>query len=194
MFIRRKMLVALTLVGALLGAGVGALVTHSASTSNTTAANTTATTADANPVANQTAKTPDQIATQNSTQFKTSEEQTAYRQGFDEGYQGCVSAQNNGTSSSSRTVTSYGAPVRRYSHGRVYYDYNSAPRGRTFSQKHRDELTLGIGTGLGAAIGGNARGGKGAGIGARAGVGGSALYPSKLRHRHHPPYSGTSTV
>ena len=74
MLITKKMLVALTLVGALLGAGVGALVTHSAS--NSTAANTTATTADANPTANQTAnqmaKTPDQIATENSTQFKTS--------------------------------------------------------------------------------------------------------------------------
>jgi len=189
MLITKKMLVALTLVGALLGAGVGALVTHSAS--NSTAANTTATTADANPTANQTAnqtaKTPDQIAFENSTQFKTSEEQTAYRQGFDDGYQGCVSAQNNGRSSS-RTVTSYSAPVRRYSNGRVYYDYSSAPRGRTFWQKHRDKLTLGIGTGLGAAIGGIAGGGKGAGIGALAGLGGSALYTYKLRHRHHRRY------
>ena len=194
MLITKKMLVALTLVGALLGAGVGALVTHSAS--NSTAANPTATTADANPTANQTAnqmaKTPDQIATENSTQFKTSEEQMAYRQGFDQGYQGCVSAQNNGTSyngtSSSRRVTSYSAPVRRYSNGRVYYDYSSAPRGRTFWQKHRDKLTLGIGTGLGAAIGGIAGGGKGAGIGALAGLGGSALYTYKLRHRHHRRY------
>ena len=36
---------------------------------------------------------------------------------------------------------------------------------------------------LGAAIGGLAGGGKGAGIGALAGLGGSALYTYKLRHR-----------
>src|SRR5713226_2747397 len=182
MLITKKMLIALTLVGALLGAGVGALVTHSAN--NTQATNTFP---DATQTANQTAKTPDQIATENSTQFKTSEEQTAYRQGFDDGYQGCVSAQNNSTSS--RTFATYREPVRRYSNGqRVYYDYSSAPHGRSFWQKHRDKLTLGIGTGLGAAIGGLAGGGKGAGIGALAGLGGSALYTYKLRHRHHRRY------
>jgi hypothetical protein len=140
-------------------------------------------------VANQTAKTPDQIAAENSTQFKTSEEQTAYRQGFEEGYQGCASAQNNSTSS--RTLASNGASVRRSSNARsAYYDYSSAssPRGRTFWQKHRDKLTMGIGTGLGAAIGGIAGGGKGAGIGALAGLGGSALYTYKLRHRHPRRY------
>jgi hypothetical protein len=178
MLITKKMLLALTLTGALLGAGVGALVTHSANSTpatNTFAADTQA--------ANQTAKTPDQVAAENSSQFKTSEEQTAYRQGFDDGYQGCVSAQNNSTSS--RTVASYREPVRRYSNGRAYYDYSNAPRGRTFWQKHRDKLTLAMGTGLGAAIGGIAGGKKGAGIGALAGLGGSALYTYKLRHRRH---------
>jgi len=183
MLITKKMLLGLALAVALVGAGVGALVTHSAS--NTTAA--TNTTADANPIVNQTAKTPDQIAAENSTQFKTSQEQTAYRQGFDDGYQGCVSAQNNSTSS--RTFATYREPVRRCSNGRrVYYDYSSAPHGRSFWQKHRDKLTLGIGTGLGAAIGGLAGGKKGAGIGALAGLGGSALYTYKLRHRHPRRY------
>ncbi len=182
MLITKKMLLGLALAVALVGAGVGALVTHSAS--NTAATNTTA---DANPVVNQTAKTPDQIAAENSTQFKTSQEQTAYRQGFDDGYQGCVSAQNNSTSS--RTFATYREPVRQYSNGRrVYYDYSSAPHGRSFWQKHRDKLTLGIGTGLGAAIGGLAGGKKGAGIGALAGLGGSALYTYKLRHRHPRRY------
>jgi hypothetical protein len=185
MLITKKMLLVLALAVAFVGAGVGALVTHSAN--NTTAASTTATTADANPLVNPTAKTPEQVAAENSTQFKTSEEQTAYRQGFNEGYQGCVSAQNDGTSS--RTVASYSAPVRRYSNGRrAYYDYGTAPRGRSFWQKHRDKLTMGIGTGLGAAIGGIAGGGKGAGIGALAGLGGSALYTYKLRHRHQRRY------
>ncbi len=183
MLITKKMLLGLALAVALVGAGVGALVTHSAS--NTAATNTSAA---ANPVVNQTAKTPDQLAAENSTQFKTTEEQTAYRQGFDDGYQGCVSAENNSTSSS-RTVASYSQPARRYYNGRrVYYDYSSARHGRSFWQKHRDKLTLGIGTGLGAAIGGIAGGGKGAGIGALAGLGGSALYTYKLRHRHSRRY------
>src|SRR5437762_8568551 len=156
MLITKKMLLGLALAVAFVGAGVGALVTHSASNPNPAATNTTA---DANPVVNQTAKTTDQMAAENSTQFRTSEEQTAYRQGFDDGYQGCASAQNNTTSSSSQTVaTAYSAPARRYSRysngRRVYYDYSSAPHGRSFWQKHRDKLTLGIGTGLGAAIGG----------------------------------------
>jgi hypothetical protein len=176
MLIEKKMLLGLVLAVAFVGAGVGALVTHSAS--STAAANTTA---DANPIVNQSEKTPDQIAAENSTQFKTSEEQTAYRQGFDEGYQGCVSAQNNSTSP--RTVATYSRPVRRYSNGRAYYDYSSAPHSRSFWQKHRDKLTLAMGTGGGAALGGLIGGGKGAGIGALAGLGGSALYTYKLRHR-----------
>lgn len=178
MLITKKMLLALTLAGALVGGGVGALVTHSAN--KAPASNTTA---DATQTANQTAKAPDQVAVENPAQFKTSQEQMAYRQGFEDGYQGCVSAQNG---TSTRTFAPYRGPVRRYSNGRVYYDHvTAAPRGRTFWQKHRDKLTLGIGTGLGAAIGGLAGGGKGAGIGALAGLGGSALYTYKLRHRRH---------
>jgi hypothetical protein len=176
MLITKKMLLALTLVGALLGAGVGALITHSAS--STPAANTFTA---ATETANQAAKTPDQVAAENSTQFKTTEEQTAYRQGFEDGYTGCVTAQ---TGTSSRTVASYSAPVRRYSNSRrAYYDYSNQPRGRTFWQKHRDKLTLAMGTGGGAMLGGLIGGKKGAGIGALAGLGGSALYTYKLRKR-----------
>src|SRR6266850_5539627 len=173
MLITKKMLIGLALAVALVGAGVGALVTHSASNSDAKTADAN-TFAAANQTANQTAKTPDQIAAENSTQFKTSEEQTAYRQGFDDGYTGCATAALN---TSSRTLATYNPPVRRSSSSRrAYYDYTSAPHGRSFWQKHRDKLTMGIGTGLGAAIGGLAGGGKGAGIGALAGLGGSALY------------------
>src|SRR5207302_4629011 len=106
MLITKKMLVALTLVGALVGAGIGALATHSAS-SNTQAANTTPA-YDTTQTANQTQRTPEEIASTNASQFQTSQEQTAYRQGFDDGYTGCTNAQA-GTSSaqagtSSRTV------------------------------------------------------------------------------------------
>jgi hypothetical protein len=130
---------------------------------------------------------PEQIAASNSSQYSTPAEQTAYRQGFDAGYSAC--SDNAGNSSRSvayqpaERSTSSSRVVRRSNSRRVYYDYNNTTHGRTFWQKHRDKLTMAMGTGLGAAIGGLAGGGKGAGIGALAGFGGSALYTYKLRHR-----------
>ncbi|HEV8137071.1 MAG TPA: hypothetical protein VGP85_20520, partial [Pyrinomonadaceae bacterium] len=56
--------------------------------------------------------------------------------------------------------------------------------GRSFWDKHRDKLTMAIGTGAGAAVGGLIGGKKGAGIGALSGLGGSALYTYKLRKRN----------
>ena len=183
MLITKKMLIALTLVGALAGAGIGALITHSAqnvrAADDNYANSQTATT---------TANTPDQQEAARESQFSTSAEQTAYKQGFDEGYNSCVSARNK-NGSSSTVANSYAtyrtAPVRRYSSSsrRAYYDYSTAPRGRTFWQKHRDKLTVAMGTGAGAILGGLIGGKKGAGIGALAGAGGSALYTYKLRRR-----------
>ena len=63
-------------------------------------------------------------------------------------------------------------------------NYPSQPRSRSFWDKHRDKLTVAIGAGSGAAIGGLIGGKKGAGIGALAGGGGSALYTYKLRNRN----------
>lgn len=185
MLVTKKMLLALGLVGALVGAGIGALLTRtaqgtSAATTNTGYENTQTATADT--------RTPEQIAASNTAQFSTTAEQNAYRQGFDEGYNTCASGTNN-----SRAVAyqSNAAPVYRttrrtsYSRSRrVYYDYSRAPRGRSFWQKHRDKLTLAMGTGAGAILGGIIGGKKGAGIGALAGAGGSALYTYKLRKRH----------
>ena len=180
MLVTKKMLLALTLVGAIVGAGIGSLATRSSQT--TAAANTNFDTAKAATL--DTNRTPEQIAATNSTQFATTEEQTAYRQGFDAGFSAC---EGSATSSSRQVVyqPSNSTPrVRRTSNSRrVYYDYNNSPRGRTFWQKHRDKLTMAIGTGVGAAIGGLAGGKKGAGIGALAGLGGSALYTYKLRKR-----------
>ena len=115
-------------------------------------------------------------------------EMAAYRQGFNDG----VKAAREGTLSSqslaapsTRTVTrtryvrSGGSSARR-----VYYDYNERPRGRSFWQKHRDKLTVAMGAGGGAIIGGLVGGKKGAAIGALAGGGGSALYTYKLRKRN----------
>lgn len=70
---------------------------------------------------------------------------------------------------------------RGYSQQRNYYAY---PAKRSFWQRHRDALTLAIGTGGGAGVGALLGGRRGAGIGALAGFGGSALYTYKLRDRH----------
>src|SRR5437660_4830225 len=89
MLITKKMLLALTIVGALLGAGIGALITHTGSGSksaSTTPSTTSSTTNDASKYsANQTdpsSKTPEQLAADNAAKFKTPEEQTAFREGF----------------------------------------------------------------------------------------------------------------
>ncbi len=179
MLITKKMLLTLTLVGALVGAGIGSLITHSAASSTTANASY-----DKTQTANSAEKTPEQIAVEKSLQFRTTQEQTAYRQGFDEGYSSCGAAALNSQTRTGADQATYSAPVRRSSNSRrAYYDYGNQPRGRTFWQKHRDKLTLAMGTGLGAAIGGLAGGGKGAGIGSLAGFGGSALYTYKLRKR-----------
>jgi len=180
MLVTKKMLLALTLVGAVVGAGIGSLATRSpqtTATANTSADMTRSATTDYN-VPAQT------IAANDSTHSATTEKQSAYRQGFDAGFAAC----DGGAGAANRTVSYAPARtttrVRRSSNSRrVYYDYNNAPRGRTFWQKHRDKLTLAMGTGIGAAIGGLAGGKKGAGIGALAGLGGSALYTYKLRKR-----------
>ena len=187
MLVTKKMLLVLTLIGALVGAGIGSLITRSAASNsaantnydNAQTANPNATYSDA---AYRNEKTPDQIATENSAQFSTTAEQTAYRQGFDQGFSACTASPSANTRT--RTLATYRAPVSRYSNGRrAYYDYGTAPRGRTFWQKHRDKLTLAIGTGAGAAIGGLIGGKKGAGIGSLVGLGSSALYTYKLRKR-----------
>lgn len=187
MLVTKKMLLALTLVGAIVGAGIGSLATRSSQT--TAAANTTS---DMTKVGTTDYSVPapaEQIAANDSTRFSTTEEQSAYRQGFDAGFSACegsATSANRSVSYAPASSTSSSTRVRRSSNSRrVYYDYNNAPRGRTFWQKHRDKLTLAMGTGLGAAIGGLAGGKKGAGIGALAGLGGSALYTYKLRKRTH---------
>jgi len=71
----------------------------------------------------------------------------------------------------------------RSSDNRSYYDYGN--RNRSFWEKHRDKLTVAIGTGAGAVIGSMIGGRRGAAIGALAGAGGSALYAYKLRNRRY---------
>jgi hypothetical protein len=182
-------LLPVALVAALIGGSVGAFVMHSR---------------------NQTAQTPSASSTVPATtdaqyaqyqantsgreqyipaEFSSASEQNAYKSGFADGFGACESG-----AAGNRVATAYGEPRVVYrntgrssargssSSRRGYYDYQR-PRSRSFWQKHRDKLTVAMGTGGGALIGGLIGGKKGAGIGALAGAGGSALYTYKLRNR-----------
>jgi hypothetical protein len=120
------------------------------------------------------------------------EERAAFKDGFMEG----VEAARGSNLTTTRTVAAAPvatrvvnrAPARRTVYRssaprRVYYDYGQT-KGRSFWQKHRDKLTVAMGAGGGALLGGLIGGKKGAGIGALAGGGGSALYTYKLRKRN----------
>jgi len=182
------------LVAALLGGSVGAFVMRPGKQAATTeVAQTTPVLrsnfdATASPAADQTLPASTNNDTVANNLDLSDGEMAAYRQGFNDG----VKAAREGTLSSqslaapaTRTVTrtryvrSGGSSARR-----VYYDYNERPRGRSFWQKHRDKLTVAMGAGGGAIIGGLVGGKKGAAIGALAGGGGSALYTYKLRKRN----------
>ncbi|HKZ77635.1 MAG TPA: hypothetical protein VJ124_04870 [Pyrinomonadaceae bacterium] len=164
------------LIAALVGGSVGAFVMRSKDqpvTAAQTANNGVKTNTDAQ----------DQTASDGlmPAEFGTAAEQTAYKNGFADGFRAAQETAANVPAASSRVV--YSGARRSSAPRRVYYDYNR-PQGRSFWQKHRDKLTLAMGTGAGAAVGGLAGGKKGAAIGALAGLGGSALYTYKLRNRN----------
>jgi hypothetical protein len=172
-------LLPVALIAALIGGSVGALVMHKtqpAAAETTTAAQDTRTGAPAE----QTSASEMVPA-----EFNTAGEQTAYKSGFADGFAAA-------TQVGQRTVepaSTRRAPARvvyrnsgsRASSQRVYYDYQ--PKKRSFWDKHRDKLTVAMGAGAGAAIGGLIGGKKGAAIGALSGGGGSALWTYKLRNR-----------
>lgn len=171
-------LLPVALIAALIGGSVGAFVMHNSNEPATQAStqgnalNTQAQT-DSNLLASD---------------FDTPAEQTAYKSGFADGFraaQGGAEALQASTVAvaPARQVVYRRAATRRSAPRRVYYDYNTQPRKRSFWQKHRDKLTVAMGTGGGAAIGALIGGKKGAAIGALAGAGGSALYTYKLRNR-----------
>jgi len=170
-------LLPVALIAALIGGSVGALVMHRtqpASAETATAAQTTAAPAATEQANNELA------------QFDTAGEQTAYKTGFADGFAAASEQESRAVSttstrrSPSRVV--YRNSGSRASSSRVYYDYQ--PQKRSFWDKHRDKLTVAMGTGAGAAIGGLIGGKKGAAIGALSGAGGSALWTYKLRKRN----------
>ncbi|MCU1265153.1 MAG: hypothetical protein JWM21_1471 [Acidobacteria bacterium] len=175
-------IVAVALITALIGASLGAAVMHSRDNARVAETNTAV---PASTTAWDNTRDPQYMNVANQpvpSEFNTTEEQSAYKVGFADGFKAC----NEDGNVRSNAVVSSGGPVYRSSRSnsrRVYYDYNR-PRGRSFWSKHRDKLTLGMGAGGGALIGALVGGKKGAAIGSLAGLGGSALYTYKLRKRN----------
>lgn len=176
-------LLPVALIAALIGGSVGAFVMHSTKNEPATQASTQSNAL--NPNAQYANADMSQDALQSD--FDTPAEQMAYKSGFADGFKAGAGALQDVPA-----TTSTAAPARRVVYRRatrssstpqsVYYNYNE-PRKRSFWQKHRDKLTVAMGTGGGALVGGLVGGKKGAAIGALAGAGGSALYTYKLRDR-----------
>ena len=189
------------LVAALLGGTVGALVmrpktndVNTAAKSNLLPASTQ--TSDAATLRyNETlpANNSETPATLNAA--NTTRDEECYRAGFTEGFAaareergGTTRANLSDSTRSSERVIYRDAPARtrtRYARSsrQAYYDYE--PRKRSFWSKHRDKLTVAMGAGGGALIGGLIGGKKGAAIGALGGGAGSALYTYKIRNRNN---------
>jgi hypothetical protein len=172
-------LLPVALIAALIGGSVGALVMHK--TQPATAETTTAAQQNAQVAGTSTDQANSEMMAAG---FNTAGEQTAYKTGFADGFAAAMQTEQKTAAttvqrSPSRVVYRNSGSSSRSS--RVYYDYQ--PRKRSFWDKHRDKLTVAIGTGAGAAVGGLIGGKKGAAIGALSGAGGSALWTYKLRNR-----------
>ncbi|MFL6228847.1 MAG: hypothetical protein ACJ741_08710 [Pyrinomonadaceae bacterium] len=182
------------LVAALLGGSVGALVMRHNSTSNdaqVASSSLLPNSTQANGTTDAAALRYDNTATGADAQNSlNTPDQNAYRTGFNDGFDtaregNSVVGERVVTRATPTRVVYRSTPARssvRRSSRTAYYDYTQ-PR-RSFWDKHRDKLTLAMGTGGGALLGGLIGGKKGAAIGALAGGGGSALYTYKLRKRN----------
>src|SRR5438876_3139875 len=114
MIMRRNLLLPVALVAALIGGSVGAFVVHNQNSSNssntdtaTIARTTPATYTDvSNPPTTElaSATSVDQLAASNSLRFQTAQEQTAYREGFADGFLAARDGRANRASLSSPNV------------------------------------------------------------------------------------------
>ena len=146
-------LLPVALIAALVGGSVGALVMHSKN-QPTTSAETAQNTAGYNTIATPEQNSGDQFTP---AEFNTSEEQSAYKVGFADGFRASEAGAAGTRSLASTAVATRPARVvyrnsARSSSRPVYY--SQQPKGRSFWQKHRDKLTVAIGAGSGAVIGG----------------------------------------
>ena len=173
-------LLPVALVAALIGGSVGAVVMHSRSQPATAETQSTTATVPATDAQYQaTANNRDAFIP---AEFSSASEQSAYKTGFADGFRACSSGAAGNQLSSNPVYRNAGRSYAHTTSSRTYY--SSRPQGRSFWQKHRDKLTVAMGTGGGALIGGLIGGKKGAAIGALSGAGGSALYTYKLRNRN----------
>ncbi len=196
MLLKNK-IIPIALVAALLGGSVGAIVSHK----NTDSAATTS--YSTTPAANltdehNTRQVADEVRTDDpvlTAKNENVEDADSYRTGFLDGFAAARERTSTeviqAAAAPTTRVVYRNAPARRYygrsnygSSRQVYYDYNNQPRQRSFWQKHRDKLTVAMGAGGGALLGGLIGGKKGAAIGALAGGGGSALWTYKIRKRN----------
>jgi hypothetical protein len=191
-------LLPVALVAALIGGSVGAFVMHSKNQPvqpvvESQAATQPVATAGAQDVRYQPQVNNGQFIP---AEFNSATEQNAYRAGFNEGLRSCEAGVSGVATNQLAPVYSQPRVVSRNS-GRTYarnnartyqssptYSTYQQPRKRSFWQKHRDKLTVAMGAGGGAIVGGLIGGKKGAAIGALAGGGGSALYTYKIRNRN----------
>ena len=203
--ILRNKLVPVALGAALLGGSVGAFVMRPAKPAETQVASAvrtvpSAATAPARNFVPASTTDAQALPANNQSAPATDTENECYREGFAEGFRAAreegletrsaAAAAPTRAAVAPERVVYRSAPQRtRYVRSRsagnsrqVYYDYNQ-PQKRSFWQKHRDKLTVAMGAGGGALVGGLIGGKKGAAIGALAGGGGSALYTYKLRKR-----------
>ena len=181
-----KRVISIALATALLGGTVGAFVSRSGKTETAQTAGVVQTAPAQTTTPN--AATGTDLVAQNT-------ETSAYRDGFADGVRLALEESQAGTNTiierqtaptsrvAARNTRRSASTARSYNNSRrVYYDYEQ-PRKRSFWSKHRDKLTVAMGTGAGAGVGALIGGKKGALIGALAGAGGSALYTYKLRNR-----------
>jgi len=189
----RNRILPVALVAALLGGTVGAFVGRTSKTTepaDRSVLSSALTGDDASVRGNKTLVPEQSLTASNSVDPQ-------YRDGFLDGFRAATSGDRVDSprfSTSDRVATTTRVVERpvyrtanrssRSNSRQVYYDYNNQPRGRSFWQKHRDKLTVAMGTGGGALLGSLIGGKKGAAIGALAGGGGSALYTYKIRKRN----------
>lgn len=183
-------LLPVALIAAILGGTAGAFISRSSKTADQPVPAAAPAPASTQNLSDQTATVPDPMANtanQAADSSLTTEDQTAYRNGYSDGFNDANGktgvATSTARSSAGNRGVAYRSSRRTASSRRAYYDY-SQPRSRSFWDKHRDKLTVAMGAGGGALLGGLIGGKKGAGIGALAGGGGSALYTYKIRKRN----------
>jgi hypothetical protein len=170
----RKKILAVALIAALAGGVVGAFAFRGPGSS------TEASTEAALPA--RAWESPSSEVTSNPDRTYAGTDQIAYRDGFNDGF---LSARGGAVSSEPVYSTNQGVrTVTRTRYANNSGTTNYAPRKRSFWDKHRDKLTVAMGAGGGAILGGVIGGKKGAAIGALAGGGGSALYTYKIRKRN----------